>query len=182
VTLEQKAKDGTATGNGSPAPGLPAPENLERVESAAPRDYLALNAAYGALLAGLVAANRRRGEHIPATELVPLGAATFALSKTIARERIGTWVREPFVEEDAPGRPPRGRRLRYALGELVTCSRCVGAWSALALVGLRTASPQASRTVTSVLALAGVNDFLQVGFRALCEQVNVQAARAHDDQ
>src|SRR5215831_18714258 len=95
-----------------------------------PEDYAALNAVYGALLAG-VAIGLRGREPVRAGELLPLGAATFAVSKVVAREKIGSWVREPFVEDAVHGGRPRGRRIERALGELVTCSRCVGAWSAL---------------------------------------------------
>jgi uncharacterized protein DUF1360 len=149
-------------------------ENLAREEGPWPRDYAELNAAYVALLAGVVAADRRRGEaaRLTATDLLPIGAATFALSKTIAREKIGTWVREPFVEETNGHRRLRGTRLRRAVGELVTCTRCVGAWSALGIVGLRVASPHTGRVVTNVLATAALNDFMQAGFRALCAQAD----------
>src|SRR5204862_2784640 len=108
---------------------------------------------------------------ITGPELIPLSAATFALAKMIAREKIGTWVREPFVEED-DGQRPRGTRLRRAVGELVTCTRCVGAWSALGVVGLRLASPPSGKAVTNVLAASAANDFLQAGFRALCGEAN----------
>ena len=43
------------------------------------------------------------------------------------------------MELDHGERRPRGRGLRRAVGELVTCTRCVGAWSALGIVGLRLA-------------------------------------------
>jgi hypothetical protein len=56
------------------------------------------------------------------------------------------------------------------MGELLTCTRCVGGWSALALVGLRVSSPSAARVVTSVLCASAINDFLQAGFRALCDR------------
>src|SRR5436190_4238279 len=142
-----------------------------------PRDYGAVNAVYAALLAGVLAASRSRPEEqISGAELVQLAAATFALSKVIARERIGAWVREPFVDDPVHPHRPRGRRVRRALGELVMCTRCVGAWSALGLVGLRVASPRAGRTVTAVLATSAGSDFLQAGFRALCGV----ASRAED--
>jgi hypothetical protein len=136
------------------------PDNVE------PEDYAAINAVYAALLGAVVYATRERGKRDPirAGELLPMGAATFAVSKVIAREKIGTWVREPFVEDASHGGEPRGRRLQRALGELVTCSRCVGAWSALGVVGLRAASPQAGRFVTAVLATSAVNDWAQLGF------------------
>jgi uncharacterized protein DUF1360 len=139
-----------------------------------PEDYAALNAVYGALLAGMVVALRDRADRDPvrAGELLPLGAATFAVSKVVARERIGTWVREPFVEDAVHGGKPRGRRLQRALGELVTCSRCVGAWSALGVVGLRVASPRAGKIVAAVLATSAVNDFLQAGFAWLRDSAN----------
>lgn len=137
-----------------------------RRDSVEPEDYAAINAVYGVLLAGVVLATRERVKRDPirAGELLPMGAATFAVSKVIAREKIGTWVREPFVEDASHGGEPRGRRIQRALGELVTCSRCVGAWSALGVVGLRAASPDAGRLVTSILATSALNDWAQAGF------------------
>jgi len=134
-------------------------------------DYAAISALYGSLLAGLVYSARDR-EPIPGNELVPLSAATFALSKLIVHEKIETWLRRPFVEESADGKRPRGRRLRYAVGELLNCTRCVGAWSALGLIALRLHSPAAGRTATVVLATSAGNDLLQTGFSLLCARAN----------
>jgi Protein of unknown function (DUF1360) len=145
-----------------------------------PVDYAAISAGYGALLGALMLAAREREDAVPmaAADIVPLGAATFALSKLIAREKVETWVREPFVEERPDGtRRPKGRRLRYAMGELVTCTRCVGAWSALGLVGLRTMRPREARVVTTVLATSAANDFLHASFQWLCTQCNIGEAR-----
>ena len=157
------------------APPPPPPETAEATE---PVDYAAINAVYAALLAGIVLATKDRGarsDPITGPELLPLGAATFALAKVIAKEKVGTWVREPFVDERDDGKRPRGTRLRHAVGELVSCTRCVGAWSALAVVGLRLASPTSGRVVTSVLATSAVNDWMQAGFRWLCaESDNVE--------
>jgi hypothetical protein len=139
-----------------------------------PEDYAAINAVWAALLAAVILATRERGartEPIEARELIPLSAATFALSKAIAREKVGTWVREPFVDEERGGKP-EGRRLRRAVGELVTCTRCVGTWSALGIVCLRLASPQAGRIATNVLAVSAANDYLQSGFKWLCGRAN----------
>jgi Protein of unknown function (DUF1360) len=141
-----------------------------------PAHYGAINAAYLVLLAAVVGVWRCRGGEaaIPRGELPTLGIATFALSKVVAREKIGTWVREPFVEENAARKPqgPRGQGMRHAIGELLTCTRCVGAWAALALVGLRVASPPAGRLAATVLATSGINDFLQAGFKLTTEGVN----------
>jgi hypothetical protein len=113
------------------------------------------------------------GEAPAPGELPVLGLAAFAAAKALSKEKIGSWVREPLVEA-APdgGRRPKGRGLRYTLGELVTCTRCVGTWSSLGLVGLRIARPREGRAVATILAAAAVNDFLQAGFTALCNQAN----------
>jgi hypothetical protein len=137
-------------------------------------DYAKINAVYGALMVGVVLSTRERARENPISgrELVPIAAATFALSKVIAREKIGSWMREPFVEQDGGGRRPRGSNLQRAVGELVTCTRCVGAWSALGIVGLRLASPESGKTVTNVLAASAANDWLQAGFKLLTATTN----------
>ncbi len=140
-------------------------------------DYAALSAAYGALLVGLARSSRGR-EPIGGAELVPLSAATFALSKLIVHEKVETWLRRPFVAEPAEGRRrPRGRRLRYAVGELLDCTRCMGAWSALGLVALRMHSPTAGRAVTTVLAASAGNDVLHSAFSLLCAKANTEQER-----
>jgi hypothetical protein len=136
-----------------------------------PVDYAVLSATYGALLTTLAYASRRREaslEPIAPAELAPLGLATFALSKTLVHEKVETWLRAPFVEEHRGEKRPRGRGLRYAVGELFTCTRCMGTWSALGLVALRLGRPAAGRSVIAVLAAAGANDFLQAEFSRAC--------------
>jgi hypothetical protein len=144
-----------------------------------PTDYAILSAAYGALLAGTAVSARGR-EAIPNAELPALAAATFTLSKLIVHEKVETWMRQPFVEEGA--RRPKGRRLRYAVGELLTCTRCTGAWSALALVGLRLHAPATGRTVATVLATSAGNDLLQAGFSWLCARATTQERAAGESR
>ena len=57
------------------------------------------------MLAALVySAREREREPIPGAELLPLSAATFALSKLPVHEKAETWLRQPFLEESAEGR------------------------------------------------------------------------------
>lgn len=142
-------------------------------------DYALLSATYGALLAGTALSARGR-EPVPRSELPVLAAAAFTLSKLIVDEKVETWIRRPFVEETAEGRRPRGRRLRYAVGELLSCTRCTGAWSALAVVGLRLHAPASARTVTTILATSAGNDFVHAGFSWLCAQATAQQHVAED--
>ena len=130
-------------------------------------DYATLSLAYGSLLTALAASGRHKAP-ISTGELVPLSAATFALSKLVVHEKVETWLRAPFLEERPDGRRPKGRRLRYAIGELLSCTRCTGAWSALVLVALRVHAPAGARVATTVLATSAANDFLHAGFSLLC--------------
>ena len=87
-----------------------------------PHDYAALNAVFAALLAGVVVAARERtreSEPLTTRDLAVTGAATFALAKVIARERIGTLgaraVRGRGARAPAPRHAdaPRGRRAAH---------------------------------------------------------------------
>jgi Protein of unknown function (DUF1360) len=141
-----------------------------------PSDYAAISLVFGSLLAGLAASSRSR-DPIPRADLLPLSAATFSLSRLIVHDKAESWLREPFVAEEGDTKRPKGRRLRYATGELLSCTRCMGAWSALALVGLRVTAPQASRVVTPVLAASAGNDFAQAAFTGLCSWSERQKAQ-----
>ncbi len=143
-------------------------------------DYVAVNVAWGGLLTALLGVTARGAKPGPAgAELPVFGLATFTLTKALAKEKVGAWVREPLVEDDdAEERQPRGRGLRYVLGELVTCPRCLGTWGALGLVGLRVARPREGRIVAGILATAAINDFLQSGFTLLCAKANATQSGA----
>lgn len=133
-----------------------------------PVDYAAINLVWGALLTGVLTLTR--DDAPPRSELPVLGLATFALTKAVSKEKVGTWMREPLVDER--NRTPKGNRLRYAAGELLTCTRCMGTWSSLALIGLRLARPREGRIVATVLATAAVNDWLQATFTHLCSRAD----------
>ena len=84
-------------------------------------------------------------------------------------------MREPFVEGQAhegDEEPLETGDLRQAIGELVTCSRCVGTWAAAGLAVSQILAPRFGRLLTWSLAAAGANDWLQAGFAALTAKAN----------
>lgn len=119
---------------------------------------------------GLVAALARRSPPATALDFVALSAATFKASRTLSRERVASFVREPFVEGE--DERPAGEGLQRALGELVTCPRCVGTWVAAGLASSQMIAPRFGRALTWTLGAAAVNDFLQAAFAALCAKAN----------
>jgi hypothetical protein len=139
--------------------------------------YESYAAIAGVFLGGIatVAALARRAPAGTALDLFALSAATFKASRTLSRERVASFVRQPFVEGEAEtgeDERPVGDGLQRAIGELVTCPRCVGAWSAAALASSQVLSPSFGRLLTWSLGAAGVNDFLQAAFKALCAKAN----------
>jgi hypothetical protein len=126
----------------------------------------------GAFFAGLatVSALSRRSPPATALDLIALSAATFKASRSLSHEQIASFARAPFVEGD--DERPAGAGLQRAIGELVTCSRCVGTWTAAALASTQMLTPRFGRALTWTLGASAANDFLQAAFSALCAKAN----------
>ena len=114
-------------------------------------------------------------------DLVVIAGATFKAARTIARDDVTSFVRAPFVEGEAGSgdeeEPKQTGGLEQAIGELVTCTRCVGTWAAAGLTATQLLAPRFGRLLTWSLAAAAGNDFLQAGFAALANKSNELGAR-----
>ena len=140
--------------------------------------YAAIMATFcgGLLAAGALArALGRDPEEHTALDLVTLALATYKAARTLSRDEVTSFLREPFVEGQAHegGEDPvEDGGMRQAVGELVTCSRCIGTWVAAGLGATQIVAPRFGRLLTWSLGTAGLNDFLQAGFAALTNKSN----------
>ena len=141
----------------------------------------------GAFVGGLAAAGGvanalgRDPRENSTLDLAVLGLASFKAARTIARDEVTSFIRDPFVEGDAHegGEDPVATGdMRQAIGELVTCSRCVGTWVAAGLGTTQIIAPRFGRILTWTLAAGAVNDWLQAGFAALTTKANELEERA----
>jgi hypothetical protein len=108
-------------------------------------------------------------------DFLVLSAASFKAARTVAREEVTSFLREPFVRGEAhegAEDPVQSGDYRQAIGELVTCSRCGGTWAAAFLASTQILAPRFGRLLTWSLAAAGVNDWLQAGFAALTQKAS----------
>lgn len=142
-----------------------------------PANYALISSVYGTALVGVASLARRTGHAPRGAEVVPLGVAAFTFTRVLSEQKVEEWLRRPFVDEpgDAP-RHPRGSGLRYAIGELLSCTRCTGSWVGLGLVGLHAASPSSARVVSAVGSVGAVNDAALAGFAWLTGRANAAGA------
>jgi Protein of unknown function (DUF1360) len=128
-------------------------------------------AAAGALARAL----RRDPQCNTALDFVVLGAAAFQAARTLSHDEVTSFVREPFVKgyaHSGEDEEPVQGGMEQAIGELVTCSRCIGTWAAAGLAATQIIAPRFGRLLTWSLGAAAANDFLQAGFAALTSKAN----------
>jgi hypothetical protein len=167
------ARNTSGVATSTPAPPYPA--------------YAGIVGTFAGLIAAAAAAQHLLGRDPrgqTALDLAVLGAATFKASRTISRDEVTSFLREPFVEgaahEGGESALETGD-LRQAIGELVTCSRCIGTWVAAGLTVSQVLAPRFGRVLTWTLAAAGTNDVLQAGFAALTNASNILEQRASQE-
>ena len=140
--------------------------------------YAAIVAAFagGLAAAGAIArALRRDPQCNTVLDFAVLSLASFKAARTLTRDPVTSFLREPFVEGDAVGgdeKPVQSGSMEQAIGELVTCSRCVGTWAAAGLAATQILTPRFGRLLTWSLGSAAANDFLQAAFAALSSKAN----------
>lgn len=156
-----------------------------------------LTGTFSAALAALPLVAHNRRERLACDtpfEWIRLALATYAASRIVAREKVGSFIRDPLVDAALPDEAleqahngghsastsellAQQQTWQAAFAELVTCTRCVGVWNATVLTYLRALSPSHGRVVIDVLSVVGANNFLQALFAHLAERANA-AARA----
>ena len=140
-----------------------------------PPPYRSYATIMGTFLGGLAAATglaRRLGREPSCQSTLDyaiLSMASFKAARTITRDHVTSFIREPFVEGEAYDgegeRPVADGGMQQAIGELVTCSRCMGTWLAGGLVWTQVLAPRFGRLLTWSLAAAGANDSSRQGSR-----------------
>jgi hypothetical protein len=155
------------------------------VEEAPPYgSYAAIMGTFAGLLAAAGVAERMFGrdpQSQTALDFAVLSAASFKAARTLARDEVTSFLREPFVRGHAHSgedeEPVQGG-MHQAIGELVTCTRCVGTWAAAGLTATQVLAPRFGRLLTWSFAAAAANDWLSAGFAALTAKSNELDQRA----
>lgn len=132
--------------------------------------YALITAVFNGAFGGLLAAGAARGrlpERLGAGDLLLAGVATHKLGRLLAKDKVTSFLRAPFARYEGSSGPsevsesPRGRGLRLAVGELVTCPYCIGQWLAAGFVG---GLAVATRAIAGTYTVLAVSDFLNVAY------------------
>ena len=140
--------------------------------------YAAITAAFAGGLAAAGALSRllrRDPQRQTALDFVVLSAATFKAARTLSHDEVTSFLRQPFVRGDAHSgedEEPVEGGFEQAIGELVTCTRCIGTWAAAGLAATQVLAPRFGRLLTWSLGAAAANDFFQAGFSGLTAKAN----------
>lgn len=147
------------------------------------RDYAALVAVFNGALAATLLARKCSQEPLPERidpqDIALLALATQKLSRVITKDKVTAALRAPFTEIEGKGgageleERGRGRGLRRAIGDLITCPFCLGTWIASGFIYGFIFTPRLTRTLASIFAVSGIADFLQQ-FYVKAQEMNDQ--------
>lgn len=133
-------------------------------------------AAYAALTGALAGAVRMSGRGLPASpsfgDLALLTAATFKVSRSLAKDPVTSPLRAAFTRFDGTSGPAelheevRGSGARKAVGELVSCPFCLAQWTATAFGFGLVLAPRVTRFAAGIMSVVAGSDFLQLLYSA----------------
>ena len=136
--------------------------------------YGALMATFSTIFGGAIAVAAAQGR-LPrrpsAMDIALVAVAGHKVSRLVAKDKVTLPIRAPFTETKVDGEgelvdEATGTGMQKAIGQLVTCPKCVGQWACASFVVGMIYSPRATRAVASVFASDAISDFLHVAYRA----------------
>ena len=119
-----------------------------------------------AVLTAIAAQKDRLPKKFGLLDLALLGIATHKLSRIVAKDRITSILRAPFVRyirSSGAGEveeEPRGRGFQRGIGHLISCPYCMAPWCATALSFGLIFAPRLTRFFAGILASVAMSDFL----------------------
>ena len=129
-----------------------------------------------AVLTGMAMEQDRLPKRFGLLDLALLGIATHKLSRIVAKDRITSILRAPFVnyirsagagevEEE-----PRGRGIQRGIGHLISCPYCTAPWCATALAFGLVFAPRVARFFAVIFASIAMSDFLHRAYAKTKEE------------
>jgi hypothetical protein len=141
------------------------------------RAYSLITLVYLSVFVGIASMVRRSKEaekSVSGSDIFLLGLATYRLSRLISYDRVTQYLRLPFIELDKGGEQiegtqeePKGKGLRLAVGQLLTCAYCSSIWAGTFNSALFLLFPKVGRLFLLSLASSGLAEILDPIFPLL---------------
>ncbi|MEU8803742.1 DUF1360 domain-containing protein [Spirillospora sp. NPDC048819] len=138
--------------------------------------YLGTLAVYGLTTAAMVLVGRRSRDRAPSVgpaDLALMTVTTHKVSRLIAKDPVTSPLRAPFTRYSGTSGPAevaeevRGRGVRHAVGELITCPFCTAQWVATAYAAGLVFAPHATRLAGATMTAVAGSDWLQLAYARL---------------
>ncbi|GLZ30089.1 hypothetical protein Lesp02_22790 [Lentzea sp. NBRC 105346] len=149
------------------------------------RGYAVVLGTYTLTVSALGLLGRAFGVRLPDRLTWPdtllLGTATHKASRLLTKDAVTSPLRAPFAEFDEEtgmgevNESVRGRGVRHAAGELLTCPFCLAVWVSTGFTAGMVFAPRLTRLVATMLTAIGVSDALQIGYDAARESIKKQS-------
>ena len=140
--------------------------------------YAVLAATYAGLVTlGLARLGKKLPSRYSLADLLLLGIATHKLARTLTKAKVTSPIRAPFVHYEGPAGfgelkdDSRGRGLRRAVGDLLTCPWCAAPWVAAPLLFGLTVRPRTTRALAALAVAVTISDFLNYAQMAMKNEV-----------
>lgn len=135
--------------------------------------YLALTGTFAAALGSGLLAARLTGRKLdrPGTaDVVLAGLATQKLARLLSKDKVTSFMRAPFTQlEGRAGHGeleerPRGKGLRYAIGELLLCPFCLAQWVSGGFAVGWALAPRPTRLLSAMWSAQAIADAAQLAY------------------
>ena len=133
-------------------------------------------------------ARRRMLPRLRGRDIALLGIATHKITRIATKDWVTAPLRASFTRYDGSlgsgevKEKSRGRGLRRAMGDLLTCNYCTGPWVAGALLAAWARAPDATRTVAVLFTAVATSDFLHETYDNLRSSRKLVEARKSRDE
>jgi hypothetical protein len=153
----------------------------EKAEYAAGEDrplgsYLGTIGVYAVTTGALALLGRRMRDRPPAIgfgDLALMTITTHKVARLIAKDPVTSPLRAPFTRYSGTAGPAelseevRGKGIRHAVGELITCPFCTAQWVATAYAAGLVFAPDATRLAGATMTAVAGSDWLQLAYARL---------------
>ncbi|MEV5753847.1 DUF1360 domain-containing protein [Actinoallomurus sp. NPDC052308] len=154
-------------------------ENEREYSQGEPRplkSYAGTLAVYGVAVGAATVIARLTGRRAPrlgARDVALMAVTTHKVSRTLAKDTVTSPLRAPFTRYKGTSGPAelaeevRGKGVKHAIGELITCPFCMAQWVATAYTVGMTFAPDATRLAGATMTAVAGADWLQLAYARL---------------